>query len=419
MPGRKERFFLKSLKEGKKDFIKEDMSYLNLSGIKIKEAVFIDCDFSCTSLRKSEIGDVRFTNCDFWESCFSFSSLVNVKFLKPDLSSCRFEEVSMDKCDFTEASSRNVTFRDSVIKRTLFKNSDLRRAVFSSSFFEDSGISCSNIEGSDFTYADISSLEITDCRLNKSNFAAVRGLSDSVKSFFKSKGAKVDAVFEKYLSYGLLLFFIVLILWDSKELSRKFIKPSSNPVVSVVSSDAPSVYSVKQISYEEYTAYVENNDFGGNLIKNGDFSSGLDWWMSSDNYYKTKGVVSIDTAEFHSAPACVRAVTRSSTRIHANSKDKDFLKASPYVNYTELKGYKELAFSFWYKNNPVNAYIINVLHGCVNMLSVVDQPCDSNEWNNFSAIISVPEDSPVGFEVEITFAQGESLVDDVELRGRR
>lgn len=422
MFGKKKRFFLKSLREGKKEFIKENLSYLNLSGLKIENVTFIDCDFSHTLLTRSKIRNVEFKGCDLRESGFEISTLVHVKFLQSNLLACCLEESSIDECNFSEAAANDIIFRDSTIRRALFKNSDLSGAVFSYAFFEDSEISHSNLEKSDFTYADIAGLRILDCSLKKSNFKLSFGLPAGIKSFFKIQGAKINDNMKRYLSCIILFTLILTMVYGSKELiQRRHVEKHSDTKHNIrySSRNSPGTYIIKNVSYEKYKDYVEKNNFSGNLIKNGDFSSGLDWWMSSDNYYKTKGVVNIDIVEFYSEPACVRAVTKSAARIHGNSKNKDFSQQQPYVNYIELIGYKELAFSFWYKLNPVNAYIINIMDGSFNMLSVVDPPCAGEQWNNFSAIIGLPKDRPVGIEVEITFREGESLVDNVEIRGRK
>lgn len=423
MFGQKKKLFLKSLREGKKMFIKEDLSFLNLSKINIEDLVFVDCDLSHILLARSKLRNIEFKGCDLQGSSFEISSLIGVNFTQCNMVSCCLEESSLDRCGFYGVSSNMIILRDSEIKNTLFKDSDLGDAVFSSSLFRDSEITRSNLEGVDFTYADICGLRIMDCKLKKSNFTAVTSLSDNSRSFFKAHGAKVDGNMERYLSYVILSALILIMAYGSREFFNRYVKTSSDthniqPDSPNIYSDSPEIYVIKKLSYEGYKDYVEKNNFSENLIKNGDFSSGLDWWMSSDRYYRTKGVIKIDSSEFHSEPVCVRAVTKTTTRIHSSSKNKDFSEGHPYVNYTEIKGYKELAFSFWYKLNPVNAYVVNVMDGSHSMLSVVDVPCTNTQWNNFSAIIELPQDRPVGFEVEITFGQGETLVDDIELRGK-
>jgi uncharacterized protein YjbI with pentapeptide repeats len=380
------------------------MSSLNLSGVSMKDAVFINCDFSRAVFKRSDLENVTFKCCDLMDADLELSCLAGA--------------------NFTHCNISGAILRDSDIKNSLFSGSDLREAVFSSSFFQDSEISLSDLEGADFTYSDIKGLKIADCKLKGANFIAASGLSERSISFFRECGAKVDGKLEKYLSYAILSALIILIAYGSGEIFNRHVKMSSDihnirPGSPNIYSDLPDVYLIKKLSYEKYRDYIEKNNFGGNLIKNGDFSSGLDWWMSSNRYYKTSGSVKADNSDFHSAPACVRVVTKNNSRMHSNSGNKDFSDGHPYINYTEIKGYRELAFSFWYKLNPVNAYIINIMDGSHSMLSVVDVPCRNTQWNNFSAIIELPPDRPIGFEVEITFGQGETLVDDIELKGRK
>ena len=288
-------------------------------------------------------------------------------------------------------------------------------ATFSLCNFKDTRIINSNLEKADFRYADVKRLNISKCKLSKADFRRAYGLSSEMASFLKDEGVEVTVSdkLRKYISYAVLLLFIIILfsfrLFTSNHTSTEMDSPSSQVPVP------------NQMSYEEFRSYVDKNAFTDNLIINGDFTSGLDWWMSSDDYYKKgMGIVKVEERDYHSTPQCIRTVSGTVTRIHANHKERNFSQFTPYVSFIDIKGYKELALSFWYKLSAPNVYVVvnTRAGGAGNLIALIDLPCTPEQWNNYSAIVKIPS-AVLGFEIEMAFSQGETLLDDVEVRVKK
>ncbi len=188
---------------------------------------------------------------------------------------------------------------------------------------------------------------------------------------------------------------------------------------------APVLSPQEYIESKIETNYFENEG----AFQNGDFSRGLEHWVSSDGgklFPESKSIIKLDKKNYHSPPYSIKIESKNPANRYHYSKKKYRYTINNAYDYKETDHWlgilpgSHVRVSLWYKGDVPRLSLIGLSHegNWSNLIS--GSGLKTDEWKRVEVSAKIP-DSIRAIALEITLNQAEGMplpvvwIDDVNI----
>ena len=171
--------------------------------------------------------------------------------------------------------------------------------------------------------------------------------------------------------------------------------------------------------------YFEKED----AFKNGDFSQGLNHWVSSDGgavFPESKSIVGLDEKDFHSSPYSLKIESKKPANRYHYSKKKNKYTINNAYGYKETDHWlgvlpgSHVKVSLWYKGDVPRVAVIGLSSEGEWSSVVTGSGIQTDEWEKLEISADIPElIRAIALEITLNQAEGMPLpvlwIDDVDI----